>query len=128
MGGYLIDSNIISDYFSENLTQDFLDFLDPIFEKSPCLSIISQIELLSWKADQSIESLIQEFISDSRVFELSQEIISTCIAIRRNYSIKTPDAIIAATAIVEDLVLITKNIRDFSKIKGLRILNTSDFV
>ncbi|MDO8966491.1 type II toxin-antitoxin system VapC family toxin [Algoriphagus sp.] len=128
MGGYLIDSNIISDYFSENLTQDFLDFLDPIFEKSPCLSIISQIELLSWKADPTIESLIQEFISDSRVFELSQEIISTCIAIRRNYSIKTPDAIIAATAIVEDLVLITKNIRDFSKIKGLRILNTSDFV
>lgn len=125
MGGYLIDSNIISDYFSENLTQDFLD---PIFEKSPCLSIISQIELLSWKADPTIESLIQEFISDSRVFELSQEIISTCIAIRRNYSIKTPDAIIAATAIVEDLVLITKNIRDFSKIKGLRILNTSDFV
>lgn len=125
MGRYLIDSNIISDYFSENLTQDFLDFLDPIFEKSPCLSIISQIELLSWKADPTIESLIQEFISDSRVFELSQEIISTCIAIRRNYSIKTPDAIIAATAIVEDLVLITKNIRDFSKIKGLRILNTS---
>lgn len=113
MRGYLIDSNIISDYFSENLTQDFLDFLDPIFEKSPCLSIISQIELLSWKADPTIESLIQEFISDSRVFELSQEIISTCIA---------------ATAIVEDLVLITKNIRDFSKIKGLRILNTSDFV
>lgn len=128
MGRYLIDSNIVSDYFSENLTKGFLDFLDPIMSASPGLSVISQIELLSWKADPTIELLIQEFIGESRVLDLSKEIISSCIAIRRNYSIKTPDAIIAATASVEDLVLITRNTRDFSKIKGLRILNTSQLI
>lgn len=125
MGGYLIDTNIVSDYFSENLTDGFLNFLDPIFEKRPCLSVISQIELLSWKADPSIELLIQEFISESQIFELNKETISICIKLRRDYSIKTPDAIIGATAIAEDMILITKNVRDFSKIKGLRVLNTS---
>lgn len=128
MGRYLIDSNIISDYFSENLTKGFLDFLDPIIAEGPCLSVISQIELLSWKADLGIETLIKEFIADSQIVDLKPEIISSCIEIRRSYPIKTPDAIIAATASVEDLILITKNTKDFSRIKGLRILNTSDFI
>lgn len=128
MGRYLIDSNIISDYFSENLTKGFLDFLDPIIAESPCLSVISQIELLSWKANPSIEILIKEFITDSQIVALKPKIISSCIEMRRNYSIKTPDAIIAATARVEDLILITKNTKDFSRIKGLRILNTSQFI
>ncbi len=128
MGGYLIDTNIISDYFSENLTQSFLDFLDSIFEDGPRISVISQIELLSWKIDPDIESLIQEFISDSQIFDLKKETISICIKLRRDYSIKTPDAIIAATAIAEDSILITKNFRDFSKIKGLRILNISKLI
>jgi predicted nucleic acid-binding protein len=38
---------------------------------------------------------------------------------------KIPDGIIAATAMCEDLILVTKNSKDFSRIKGLRIFNFS---
>jgi predicted nucleic acid-binding protein len=36
---------------------------------------------------------------------------------------KLPDAIIAATALVNDLTIITRNIKDFDKIEGLEVLN-----
>lgn len=36
------------------------------------------------------------------------------------------DAIIAATALVYDLTLITRNINDFTKISNLRVINPYD--
>ena len=127
MGRYLIDSNIVSDYLAENLDNSLLDFLDPIFESQPCLSVVTQIELLSWKTDPSVENLIKQFLDNTQIFNLNDEIVHRCVQFKRSYSIKIPDALIAATASAEDLILITKNMRDFSKIKGLRILNLSQF-
>jgi len=39
------------------------------------------------------------------------------------YKIKLPDAIIAATAIVYDLILVTRNISDFKNIDGLHVVD-----
>ncbi|WP_425571141.1 PIN domain-containing protein [Olivibacter ginsenosidimutans] len=52
-----------------------------------------------------------------------QEVKEETIKIRRRYSIKLPDAIIAATAISHKLTLITRNTKDFSAIKGLKSVN-----
>lgn len=41
----------------------------------------------------------------------------------RGQSIATPDLLIAATALVHDLTLVTGNVRHFSAIDGLRIEN-----
>lgn len=45
------------------------------------------------------------------------------IEVRKNYSVKLPDAIIAATALVHDYTLVTRNASDFKKISGLKLLN-----
>jgi predicted nucleic acid-binding protein len=45
------------------------------------------------------------------------------VNIRRNKKIKTPDAIIAATALAFDYTLISNNDKDFSDIKGLKYIN-----
>jgi hypothetical protein len=45
-----------------------------------------------------------------------------CVKIRRNRKIKTPDAIIAASAIVHNLILITSD-SDFNNIQKLKIGN-----
>ena len=42
---------------------------------------------------------------------------------RRKVSIKLPDAVIAATALLHDLTLVTRNVKDFEKVDGLRIYN-----
>ena len=53
---------------------------------------------------------------------LAEVIVDECIVIRRNIRMKTPDAIIAATAIVNDFILLTSD-TDFNRIPNLRILN-----
>jgi len=53
---------------------------------------------------------------------IDNNIVSECIQLRRNKKIKTPDAIVAATAIVNNLILIT-NDNGFKNIPQLQIIN-----
>jgi predicted nucleic acid-binding protein len=41
--------------------------------------------------------------------------------IRREAGVRTPDALIAATALEHRLTLVTRNVRDFERVPGLRI-------
>lgn len=124
MGQYLIDNNVISSYFSGKYLLSGQIFIAQIFDEVPNISIITEIEALSWiNSDKNNEAIIKEFIKDSNVFNLNSEITAQTIKIRRSKKIKTPDAIIAATAIVNNLILIT-NDSDFEKIQNLKTLNT----
>jgi predicted nucleic acid-binding protein len=123
MEHYLIDTNIISSYFSASLPESGLLFMDTIIDAVPNLSIISQIELLCWKTDETKEQRVKEFIADSTVFDISPAIVTHCVDIRRNKKIKTPDAIIAATSLAYGLTLVTNNEKDFNNIRDLKIVN-----
>jgi predicted nucleic acid-binding protein len=57
------------------------------------------------------------------VIEISSGIKQKTIEVRKNSNIKLPDAIIAATAIQNDLTLLTRNIKDFTKVKELKVYN-----
>jgi len=45
------------------------------------------------------------------------------VDIRKTFKTKLPDAIIAATAIVNNLSLITRNTKDFEKIQELEVVD-----
>ena len=123
MEQYLIDTNIISDYFSASLPARGLQFMDLIIDEIPNVSIISQIELLCWKTDIVKEQQVKNFIADSIILNITPNVIAHCVSIRRNKKIKTPDAIIAATAMAYAYTLITNNEKDFANIIGLKIAN-----
>ena len=123
MGQYLIDTNVISYYFSGSLPERGMQFIDSVVDTVPHLSVISQIELLCWKTDSDNEQKIKGFIGDSVILDITQDIILYCVSIRRNKKIKTPDAIIAATALSHGYTLITNNEKDFSNIRSLKIVN-----
>lgn len=99
-----------------------MQLMDDVMDAIPNLSVITQIELLCWKTDTDTELAVQDFIADSVVLDISSNIIA-CVQLRRNKKIKTPDAIIAATALANGYTLITNNEKDFANIKGLKILN-----
>lgn len=120
---YLIDTNTVSDYLLNSFDTNETFFLDEIVNKTPTISFITQIELLSWKTDVQIETLIKDFISICRIITISDEITNNCVKIRRFKNIKTPDAIIAATALTLDYTIITNNTKDFDNIDGLKVLN-----
>jgi predicted nucleic acid-binding protein len=54
---------------------------------------------------------------------ITDDIVDKTVELTRKYKIKTPDAIIAATAITKQLTLITDNDRNFLNIKDLRVIN-----
>ncbi len=51
--------------------------------------------------------------------------VDQCVKIRRSRKIKTPDAIIAATAIINNLTLITSD-GGFENIQGLKVINPNN--
>ncbi len=123
MGQYLIDSNIISGYFSSLFEEESMDFLTKVIDMTPNISVITEIEALSWiNPNKNKEIIVQSFIKDARILPLSPEVVTQCIKIRRGRKIKTPDAIIAATAITYNLTLITSD-NGFAKIQNLKVIN-----
>jgi predicted nucleic acid-binding protein len=123
MERYLIDTNIVSDYFSASLPPSGLQLMDSVIDAVPKLSVITQIELLCWKTDAVKEQRVKDFITDSEVLDITPNVIIHCVNIRRDKKIKTPDAIIAATAVSNDYTLISNNDKDFKGIKGLKYIN-----
>lgn len=120
---YLIDTNVVIYYFGLTLSKESEKYLDQILLEKYFISVINRIELLGFKAINKNESdAISSFITNSTVFDLDEAIIVETIQIRKNYNIKLPDAIIAATCLVNGCSLITNNIRDFERIAGLHLI------
>jgi predicted nucleic acid-binding protein len=124
--GYLIDTNVIGNFTSIKFSEKAMNFLAEVIDETPNVSVITKIEALSWRSTIiQEEASVKSFVNYSNIIALSDIIVDECIEIRRNCKIKTPDAIIAATAIVYDLTLLTSDL-DFNRIPNLRILNPFD--
>lgn len=63
------------------------------------------------------------FFEIVNVIPLTNPIVNKTIEIKRYRKIKLADAIIAATALVNNLTLVTANVEDFKNIPGLSVLN-----
>lgn len=123
MEQYLIDTNVVSDYFSASFPSDGMILMDNAVDAVPNISVITQIELPCWNTDEITAQNVKNFIADSTVLAISSDVIMQCVNLRKYKRIKTPDAIIAATALAHGYTLITNNDKDFANIKGLRITN-----
>ncbi len=124
MGQYLIDTNCISDYLSASLSQVGMQFMDEVINAVPNISIITQIELLCWETkDIYITNSIKQFLQDCNIFDITTEVVLQTVGIRKSKKVKTPDAIIAATAVVHGYALITNNVKDFENIAKLKLIN-----
>ncbi len=88
------------------------------------LSVITKIELLGFAfPTNEVQVKTEKFISKSAILPLDDEIVEKTIELRRLYKVKLPDAIIAATAIVFDFTLYSRNDKDFTQIPELKYVN-----
>ena len=118
---YLIDTNVISDYLGGKLPSNSLDFMDELMDNLPSISIINRIELLGHNHQNIGQYKIA--VDACIVLELTEAVVLKTIAIRKSRRIKIPDAIIAATTLINDLTLITHNTSDFENIQNLKLLD-----
>lgn len=109
-------------------TNCFIYLLDdhPLFvalaQEGWAYSYITEIEILSKSnIDARIDDLIRSMLSTCYKVNHSQLISEVTITFRRKYKIKLPDAIIAATAQVLGIPLITTD-KGFSKITEIECL------
>ena len=84
-------------------------------------SVISKIEALSYpaiKADE--EKQVRAFFQAINVVSLDESISEMAILLRRRHRLKIPDALIAATALVHDMELVSAD-QHFVCIPDLRL-------
>lgn len=119
--GFLIDTNVVIGYLSNQLPPSSASAIDKL---PGIISVITRIELLGWYNATLIQwSKLQPFVDNAQIYNLSEEIIQQTIALRQQYKIKLPDAVVAATAIVHNHILLIRNTDDFKSITNLSLEN-----
>jgi predicted nucleic acid-binding protein len=117
---YLLDTNTVLDYMGNKLPGKAKNLIAQIIDDEINLSVINKIELLGFS---KVEQDLIDFIACSNIHPIDDIVVDKTIEMRSLYKIKLPDAIIAASALVNELAIITRNTKDFTKIDGLEVLN-----
>jgi len=111
---YLLDTNIILYILAGDRT-----IAEYLHLKILYASVISEIEVLGFKHLAEIEeTAIKNFLSQFRIIYIDDTIKKEAIALRKQYKLKLPDCIIAATAISLNLTFITAD-KQFKQVNSL---------
>ena len=122
----LIDTNILIYHIKGSRIAT--NFIKELIEcHSFNISILTKIEFLGWNKHTPLSfKKCSRLIELANIYPLDDEIANKAIDFRRKIMIKLVDAVISATAILNNLKLATRNIDDFKAIKELEIINPFD--
>lgn len=110
----LLDTNVVLYYLGNRLT-------NPLPIGKYLVSVITEMELLSYPSmSESEEIIVRDFLTKITVVGLDNNIKELAIAFRKNYRLKLPDAIVAATAKSVNANLLTNDL----KLRSLTEINT----
>ena len=105
----LFDTNIVIDALNgfEVADKEYMRY-DSVY-----ISIITWMEVMVGAKDDTI---CRQFLRDYFILQtVNNDIAEQAVRLRKQKRIKLPDAIILATARVHDVILVTRNTRDFSQ-------------
>jgi predicted nucleic acid-binding protein len=95
----VLDSNSVINHLNKRLDLDAVLKLYPNCEKK--ISVITFIEVLAWPdMTPEKEREARTFLSGCTVVELTPDICEEAVKIRRTKKLRLPDSVIAATAVV----------------------------
>ena len=83
------------------------------------VSTISRAELFSGRGTE--ERRVRQLLDPMTELPVDRSVAGRAGRLRRTMSLRLPDALIAATAVEHRLTLVTRNVRDFEGVKGLRL-------
>ncbi len=120
---YLIDTNILI-YHTKGEPKCLRFFEKLILQGMINISIITKIEFLGWgKHTAKGIARCKRLIENMNIFPVDEDVANRTIEIRQEIKIKLPDAVIAATALLNNLTLSTRNVNDFNAVERLSIYN-----
>ncbi len=116
----LLDSNSII----YSIKPEFGHLRKLIAQHNPAVSAISYIEVLGYH--QLLETDKQDFLAffnTARIIHISHPVLKQAVTLRQQRKMSLGDSIISATAILNNLTLVTANVKDFHWIEHLKLLN-----
>lgn len=126
MNRHVADTNTLIYFLNKVGGREYRHRFDGWIRDGLVISVITRIEVLSWPEYGNQSDLLTEaktllaMVSEEPLIE---PVAEKAIAIRRNYRLKLPDALVAATAEHLALPLITRNTDDFKRVPGLTLVN-----
>ena len=119
----LLDSNILI-YSSQT---EFVYLKPLVLNTKNSVSIISKLEVLGFpRLTQSEKQYFENVFKILRFMSINDNVIDKAIELRQQFKMKSNDSIIAATALLHEMVVYTRNVDDFKNITGLQVVNPID--
>lgn len=122
----VVDTSVIIDFLRSNNKENSM--LYKLAEEDLYISIVTHTELYAgksiWENNEARESL-EKVLSGMSFVTLDKRISERAGRIKYYSNISLIDALIAATALIDSMELVTLNIKDFKKVKGLKIFKSS---
>ena len=126
---FLIDTNAVIELVTGLLPPTSSSWVNEVvWRDEHALSVINEIELLVNPQSPQEKAVLEAFIANSPVLPIDAAVVRQTTLLRQQYRTKLPDAIVAATALANGLVLISRNTADFRKITGLVVINPHDII
>ncbi|MDP1607265.1 MAG: type II toxin-antitoxin system VapC family toxin [Rhodocyclaceae bacterium] len=120
----LIDTNVLIDYLGGNDAALFVANVEQALVDGSVVSVITTMELLGWRGHSAQSRRDAEnLLRGMGEIEILRQVVAEVIKLRSQISIKLPDAIIAASALTQNLPLMTCNTCDFKSVPGLSLLD-----
>ena len=120
---YLVHTNILIYYLKGEL--EAIDFVKNHFGECG-ISQINYLEIFSIPLGRKEKTVIEDFLKLFEVFDIDSMITKQAIRNRQSKKVKLADNLIAATAQIYKLVLVTRNVKDFQNLPNLTLLNPFD--
>lgn len=111
MAEVLVDTDVLIDHLRGARPLEFGD-------GGPACSVVTRCELFAGR--HADEDGLRRLLDALFEIPVDRELAEEAGRIRRTTGLRTPDALIAATALREGLTLLTRNARDFERVRGLR--------
>jgi predicted nucleic acid-binding protein len=114
---FVFDTNVF--LYLQSGREDLINIFN---ESSVFISVITELELLSFKGLDSVaETELRQSLKSCFVVDLETPIREKAIELRKKYQLKLPDALIAATAVHLQLPLISAD-KDYTAIEELMFI------
>jgi predicted nucleic acid-binding protein len=134
MVSYLIDTNILSEFDKKAPNPQVIEFIQSLPSEQIFISVVSLGEIIKGieKLDDNSKKvrLYGNFekkceLFDGKIIDLDREIMTEWgrLAARCERTLPVMDSLLAATCLARHLTLVTRNIKDFTGISGLSVLN-----
>ncbi len=121
----LVDTSLIIDFLRRKDKANSL--LYQLADEDLSVSIITHTELYAGKSvweNDGAKEILKKVLSGMTLISLNEKISQKAGYIKSYTDISLIDAIIAATALVNNMAVVTLNIKDFEIVKGLKIVNS----